>query len=63
MNDFIKLIWKECLEHFGTGTNVDIHVDSTGVEVVTTTKGTSCIQNEISRFRIDGSVIQELKYD
>ena len=39
MDELMKMVWKECLERFGSSTAVDIHIDSEGVFLTTENKG------------------------
>ena len=60
MDEFIKMIWQECLERFGRAMEVDIHIDSDGVTITTESKATTQKSFLVCDKKIDGSMILTL---
>ena len=61
MNDFLKMIWKESVERFGSATVVDIHIDSEGIYLTTECCAITRDNSITDKNTINGNMLVMLK--
>ena len=61
MDEFLKRIYNECIERFGSSTEVIICVNEDGVELTTTNNVYRCNPETIARRKITGERYATLK--
>lgn len=61
MDEFLKMIYNECVERFGSSTEVSIRVDEDGVELTTVNNAYSIHPETITRRKITGEKYTVIK--